>query len=68
MVTERYQTIQHSYYPTISTVTEVLTVIFCYCSYTLAAQIVTEVFVLSAAGLGLPRSSLSGGGGAWAIF
>jgi len=44
--TDRYQTIKHSYYATNSTVTEVLTVIFCYCSHTSAAQIITGIFLL----------------------
>ena len=44
METDRYQFIQHSGYPTIPKVTNILTATFCYCSYTWAVQTIIAVF------------------------
>jgi hypothetical protein len=45
MKADRYPITQHSYYPTILLVTQVLSYFF-YCSYTWAVEIITGVFPL----------------------
>jgi len=42
--TDRYQIIQHSDYPTIPTLNNIMKAIFYYCSYTCTLQIIIAVF------------------------